>query len=91
MAENASPGDQSVCQTFYHPDLAKIREDGTIVMQAGGCNEHGIWDGYFSVPADSPDYKFWLWTVKQKDRWTGSWLTSENLRKVLEEYSKTVD
>jgi hypothetical protein len=85
MPEDESPAPWP-SSTIYHPDMAEIIEDGKIAIRAGGCDRHGIWDGYVTIEPSSPEYQFWLWTTEQTGRWERRSLCSENLLRVHGEY-----
>ena len=52
--------------TAFHPDRSHLREDGAIVMQAGGyAPGSGMWDGTLTIDQANPDHALWLWIRAQ--------------------------
>ena len=52
---------------FYFVHNSELREDGVLRVGTGGSDGERLLDGYYDVPPDSPDYKFWLW-LKQRHK-----------------------
>jgi len=56
--------------TFYFAHNAELLENGVLRVGTGGSDGDRLFDGYYDVPPDSPDYNFWLWLKqRQKPPW----------------------
>jgi hypothetical protein len=51
--------------TMYHPGRSEIRDDGALIISAGGYTREGIWDGYVTIEPSSEEYPFWMWLCAQ--------------------------
>ena len=82
---------QSIIYYFIHD--ADLRDDGVLRVGTGGSDGERLFDGYYDVMPDSPDYKFWLWLKnRHKRRWfqigAVSGLDEQTIKKFRAEYDR---
>jgi diguanylate cyclase (GGDEF)-like protein len=59
-------------RSAYFTSMAHMAEDGTLVIPTFGSSvdpngQEVLWDGEEEITTESPDYDFWLWSVREKD------------------------
>jgi hypothetical protein len=59
--------------TSYFVKDAKLLPDGVFRIDTSGIDSrHALWDGYYDVTPDNPEYDFWLWLQRRlRRRWFG--------------------
>lgn len=65
---------------FYYPKGARFDKTGTLSMRASGYDA-GFWTGDFEIKPSHPDYLFWSWIVKEKQKGEVGNYDLETLRK----------
>jgi len=78
---------------YYFAYNAELRPDGVLRVTTAGSDANSLWDGFYDVTPDNPDYEFWLWLKqREKPRWyqfrAGRGLDEQAILKYREEYNR---